>query len=462
MPPAPHSFQDGPSSPFEALAAAVGACTAVQPVELTDGEVTEAALGLAQLIGQAEACLARCAGVVRSRALHTVEGARSAESWLAARSELPHGRAKALVSAGRQLTACPHVEQAYLSGALGTAKVELLLAARDQVEDLFAEHEAELVERITPLTVRHAKIAIDLWRAIALATTGQDDGDAPAADDTANHFHVSSTWKGRYRLDGDLDALNGARLANLLDAERDARFRDGTWRADDGLTRAQRDAVTLVDLLERAAGATPRSRHGKPRPSIILHWDAQHLLGHAAHDVADALRRRCLLEDGTVVGRPLAERLLCSADVTDVLTYFGLDGTKVPLGVVHHRRQPTHRERAALVARDGGCVFPGCDAPVGWTEAHHTVPFELGRRTVLHELVLLCRFHHHAVHEGGFTLVRSSEGVVTVTAPGGEPLATVPPGTKVAPPAPPPAAESPPQQARPRSRFRPREGPDAP
>jgi hypothetical protein len=143
------------------------------------------------------------------------------------------------------------------------------------------------------------------------------------------------------------------------------------------------------------------------------------------------MHRRCVLGDHTVLGRYVAERLLCDADVTEVLTYFGIDGVAQPLGVTHHRRRPSPAERAALVVRDGSCVFPGCDVLASWTEAHHTVPYELGKRTALHELVLLCRNHHHAVHEGGYRLWRTPEGRVHVHDPDGHPLPAVVRGEKL-------------------------------
>jgi hypothetical protein len=336
---------------------------------------------------------------------------------------------------------------------LGTAKAELLVGCRDRVEDLFAEHEEELVEQVAPLTVRQAKVLLAHWRAIALATVGADDGNDPSTDDTLNTLHVSSTFLGRFRVDGDLDAITGQRLADRLAAERDARFRSGEWTHTDGLTASQRNAIVLADLLDGVAAPAdgdagadaeangkPKAaatRGGRARPSITIHWDARHLLGHAADGVADVLRHRCVLGEEHVLGRSIAERLLCSADVTEVLTYFGADGTTQPLGVVHHRRHPTPAERVALVARDGGCVFPGCDVPAAWTDAHHTVPFELGKRTALHELVLLCRNHHHAVHEGGYRLWRTPEGQVHVHDPDGHLLPQAERGHKLPPPPPP-------------------------
>ena len=31
--------------------------------------------------------------------------------------------------------------------------------------------------------------------------------------------------------------------------------------------------------------------------------------------------------------------------------------------------------RRTLEARDGGCVFPGCDAPPSWCDAHHVIHY---------------------------------------------------------------------------------------
>lgn len=433
----PPSANDDAGGPFAALTRAVEACVAADPMALTDGEVIDAVLGLAGLVGRVDAVLARTSAVLRARSLHTLERARSAESWLAGHSELAHGRAKALVNVGRQLPACPLVDEAVGSGVLGTAKVELLLRARDGLEELFAEHESGLIAEVAPLTVRQAKVIIDHWRRIALDTVGEEDGTDRSTDDTANSVHLSKTYEGRFRLDGDLDAILGDGIAAYLAKERDLRFREGTWSADDGLSTSQRNAIILADMFVVAAAARPGTRGGRPRPSITLNWDARDLLGDAADAVADVNRRRCVLGETTVLGRSVAERLLCSADVTNVLVYFGLDGVATPLGVALERREPTPAQRAALVARDGGCVFPGCDAPPEWSDAHHTVPYEISKRTVLHELVLLCRNHHHAVHEGGYTLVRTPEGAVHVTDPDGISLPGLGRGAKLPPPPPP-------------------------
>jgi len=58
--------------------------------------------------------------------------------------------------------------------------------------------------------------------------------------------------------------------------------------------------------------------------------------------------------------------------------------------------------RRALEYRDGTCRFPGCS--VRHTDAHHVRHWADGGETALSNLMLLCRFHHRAVHEGGISV----------------------------------------------------------
>jgi hypothetical protein len=88
-----------------------------------------------------------------------------------------------------------------------------------------------------------------------------------------------------------------------------------------------------------------------------------------------------------------------------------------PLEVGRSRRVVSAAQRAALVVRDRGCVFSGCDRPPAWCEAHHLVPWLQGGPTDLPNLALVCRAHHRAVHEGGWRLGRDPDGRLTVTPP---------------------------------------------
>jgi hypothetical protein len=88
-----------------------------------------------------------------------------------------------------------------------------------------------------------------------------------------------------------------------------------------------------------------------------------------------------------------------------------------PLDVGRATRVIQPAQRAALTVRDGGCVFPGCDRPLAWCEAHHLQHWLHGGPTNLANLALLCRAHHRAVHEGGWRLIRGPDGQFTATPP---------------------------------------------
>ena len=64
------------------------------------------------------------------------------------------------------------------------------------------------------------------------------------------------------------------------------------------------------------------------------------------------------------------------------------------LGYGRGRRLASRGQRLALVARDGGCSFPGCDRPASWTEVHHIVAWNDGGGTDIDNMCLLCRYHH--------------------------------------------------------------------
>jgi len=68
------------------------------------------------------------------------------------------------------------------------------------------------------------------------------------------------------------------------------------------------------------------------------------------------------------------------------------------------RRVASTGQRLALAARDGGCCFPGCDAPPGWTQAHHVVGWIDGGGTDLDNLCLLCGFHHREFEKRGWAV----------------------------------------------------------
>jgi hypothetical protein len=90
-----------------------------------------------------------------------------------------------------------------------------------------------------------------------------------------------------------------------------------------------------------------------------------------------------------------------------------------PIAAETAHRVPASATRRALQARDGGCVWPGCDRPASWSQAHHLQSWAQGGSTDVDNLVLICRAPPLEGAEEGWRLIRTDEGVVALPPPSG-------------------------------------------
>lgn len=217
--------------------------------------------------------------------------------------------------------------------------------------------------------------------------------DAGALDHAEKLFarrrlDVSSTFRGMGRIDGDLDPEGTAVVLTALGACTDPAGR----AADDSRTPGQcrADAMVQICSFYLGHGDTPHSGGEKPHVSVIVELET--------------LERRaggsCELEGVAVIYPETARRLACDAAVSRIITR----GCSEPLDVGRRTPSVPAAIRRALAVRDQGCVFAGCDRPVRWCDAHHIKHWADGGDTSLDNLVLLCRRHHHMVHEGRVAL----------------------------------------------------------
>jgi len=96
---------------------------------------------------------------------------------------------------------------------------------------------------------------------------------------------------------------------------------------------------------------------------------------------------------GETLSADEVRRLACDALVIPAV----LGGASEVLDVGRAHRFFTTAIRAALVLRDQGCAFPGCDAPPSACEAHHNQPWWAGGDTSLANGVMVCPYHHRLV-----------------------------------------------------------------
>jgi hypothetical protein len=432
-----------------ALAMVVDRLAAEDLDALPDSEAAQRVLVLRGLIERLEGhWLRELAGVDGRGATGTEVGipAESTAAWLRNRTRMGHPDAHQRVRVARALHRGP---------LPGTAKA----LADGELSYQHAAALARSTQHLPPATTAAAEPVL-LEAARRLDPPGLrkvvghlgEVADPDAAEQQALHRHerrglwVAPTFEGMVAVDGLLDSDAGETLLTALEPL----ARPST--ADDERSGAQRNADALTELARRALEGGRLPQTGGVRPQVTVTVDLASLLGQPGLPGG---------EGGWVgpLAAATARRLACDATLTRVLVTrhphhhpVGQDGDHhtaresgdgdpagdlaarlraamtllppalggaptEPLEVGRATRVIAPAQRTALTVRDGGCRFPGCDRPVAWCEGHHLRHWVHGGPTDLGNLVLLCRAHHHAVHEGGWRLHRRADGTITATPP---------------------------------------------
>ncbi|HJR93101.1 MAG TPA: DUF222 domain-containing protein, partial [Acidimicrobiia bacterium] len=145
---------------------------------------------------------------------------------------------------------------------------------------------------------------------------------------------------------------------------------------------------------------TPTDHGNRPHLTVIVDWEV--LTGTRRDKTSELL-------DGTILTPTAAQRLACDASVCRLLT--GPHHEILDLG--RTRRTVTAAQWKALRIRDRHCQFPGCRRPWSWCDAHHLIAWYRGGPTNIDLLVLVCRYHHTLLHEGGWTLTGTPGNLTT-------------------------------------------------
>ncbi len=151
--------------------------------------------------------------------------------------------------------------------------------------------------------------------------------------------------------------------------------RDDRLDRDDALDRGERfdgDDLLEDDLTTRPPqrGGPDASRRGRGRV-----WSA-------------------VTTDGFPVPVAALEQLLCYA----VLDRITRSKTGRVLSLHSTARLATPAQVTAVIARDGGCVFPACAAPPSLCHVHHVRFWSHGGPTTVDNLALVCWRHHQLLH----------------------------------------------------------------
>jgi hypothetical protein len=342
------------------------------------------------------------------RGVHRRDGHLSSASWLKARFHVSGAAASEAVRTARALEQMPDAREALEAGEISCSALRVLVHARASDPEAFEASEGLLTDAARRVSVADLHRVITAWRDRVLS----ERRDLRSG----RRLHASVSFGGMVRIDGDLDPEAGETLLCALGAVIDAEAR-GPADEPDPRTPAQRRADALEQICRSYLDRADRPTVGGERPHLVVTVPLRVLASAGGTaGLTDPAGTPGLDRVGPV-SPEVARRLGCDASVTRVV----LGPRSEPLDV--GRRTPVVPApiRRALVVRDRSCRFPGCDRPHGWCDAHHVRHWAHGGSTALGNLVLLCRRHHRALHEGGFS-ARIEDGRAVFRRPDGTPL----------------------------------------
>ncbi|MGH9136345.1 MAG: DUF222 domain-containing protein [Acidimicrobiales bacterium] len=325
---------------------------------------------------------------------------RSCAHWLSWQCGVGMHAAREYVRVGRALEGLPLVRSHFERAALSYAKVRAITRVATP------ETEAALVDTALAMTAAQLERVVRAWRRSEVLESATDEA-RHAARECRVHWDDDGSLVGEFRLTPE----EGALVVAALDvAERDA-FEPVPDEAERP-TPAQRGADALVRVAEVALAAGKVDSSGADRTTVVVHVDADVLAGGdgAAH-----------VENGPALSTETVRRLACDAGI--VVSAEGPDGATLDVGRKSHSIPVAIRR--ALRRRDGGCRFPGCTARA-FVDGHHIKHWAFGGVTALLNLLPLCRSHHRAVHNGGFTIEAVRDGTFRFFRPDGTEIVAAP------------------------------------
>jgi len=371
-----------------ALGAVLDELAAVDPADLAD---PESVIVLHRCLNQLQAVTTRSTGAFEASGAWQADRSRTAASWVMANCQLPKPAAKAEVALARSLRHLPATEAAWLEGDIGAAHVRTLAAARrPATEEQFARDEEMLVGQAKELPFRHFARAVDYWAQLADA---QGEDDKAQAQHDRRRLHLSQSIDGVWFLDGVLDPIAGAVVAeelsrledDLFKADwADARGRLGREPTIADLTRnfSQRRADALVEMAVRSKTAPAGGRRPEPLFTVVVGWETFH-------------GRICELANGTIVAPGSLVPWLKVAWIERIV--FGGPSRVIDVGVT--QRLFKGATRRAVEVRDRECYHPTCDVTGPQCQVDHIVPYNAGGETTQANGRLACGYHNRSRHQ---------------------------------------------------------------
>jgi hypothetical protein len=334
--------------------------------------------------------------------------ALTAKAWLRWKCNFSPAAAAGRVAVARELADLPLATRAFADGDISYAHAAMIARTAEKLGDKM-ESNAETI------LVTAAK-ELDLGRLRTVTINLQHFLDPDSVREEANEshelrfLHFSQTLDGVFYINGRFDSEAGAIIQTALNAM------SGPPTPDDKRSPKQRRADSLVELARQKLNSGTLPEVGGQKPHLTVTVSMTTLANQPGSPAAD-------LEWASPIPAETARRLACDAAVTPI--FLGSESDQPRAGQTS--RSISGSQRKALVFRDKGCRFPGCDRPADWTDVHHLKHWADGGKHEMDNMILLCRRHHRMVHEEGWLLVITADGQLVALTPDRFAFGSVPP-----------------------------------
>lgn len=373
---------------------------AVAQMQRTTARATDDAAALAvEALRAADRLIAAAVGVIGRGGFASGAGL-PAQMMLRLDARMAGWDARAMTRAAAALAAMPDTGYAFEEGLISWSQVRGIVAATKGCD---ASTRLDLDRRVARhLRAHPAADPDELVRAIedeaALAMRRRTERTEERAVERS-FVTIQPSLDGRASLYAEGDAQSIATIADAID-----HAAGPPPAADQPVTRAQQRFDGLLAIAEQSLKGTATG--GRPRPRVLATVD----IGDLARNESAARLLWTLAGAAPRLSPIGTQALLCDADVLPIVFERG-----TPIAVGDPASPIPRRIRRAVEARDQGCRFPGCDAPLAWTDLHHGIPRARGGRSVPENLISLCRRCHRRTHKRGWTITIDRDGSFAFT-----------------------------------------------
>jgi hypothetical protein len=300
----------------------------------------------------------------------------------------------------------PEVGDALAAGELSAGHVDAISRAMKiagDAKEAFMGLLPDLVDAASVMSV--PEFAVEVTKAAKGVVT---DGGLSVFEDQrrSTYLKIWNDATGMVNVRGMFDPEIGAILQSRVNSQVEVMFHSGdrevpvvhhTYVDANDFRRAHALVALVADDHEdctRPGGRASSRSAGSCRSDVVVHIDLETL----TNGLSESSTHRTAF--GADLPVETIRRIACDANIIPLV----LNGASMPLDIGRGQRLASAAQRRALEATHDTCAFDGCAVAFHACQIHHIDYWENGGPTDLDNMVPLCSRHHHAAHEGGWTL----------------------------------------------------------